>query len=826
MSHGITRSHGLTRGVLATASAAALAFGLASAPVAHAELDVSFKRVSTTAAYLNASKADVAVSEISTVSPDGKTLYYTDAGGKRVGRMDITDPNNPKPLGTVAVGGEPTSVYAYEGYVLVVVDSTDGNFKNPSGHVSVLDASTLAEVQRIDLGGQPDSIDISGHQAVIAIENQRDEDAKNDRGEGKKGDLPQSPAGELAMINLAGLPKTWKVEKISLVGLPGLVEASDPEPEYVKFSPDGSKIAVTLQENNAVVVLDAKSHKVLSSWSAGVTLVHDTDTAKDGQIILNGTTVEARREPDSIGWVDNNHVATANEGDWKGGTRGWTIFQAMTGLEVWDAGNSFEYQAIANGHWDDSRAAKKGTEPEGLAVATYNGVRYAFVGSERSNFVAVYDLSNPAKPVYKQMLPTTNGPEGILPIPGRNLLAVSSEVDEPGTPVRATIGLYQLSGGAPVYPYITSLNDGGKPLPWLALGALAASDEAHKLYSASDTALQPNRIYTIETDEKPAIITKALPVTKDGKPTTYDIEGLHAVKGGKDGFWLGAEGDGKKLPNQIVRVDAKGQVVEEISLPADIAASLGKWGIEGITGDPEGKALYIALQRDLDASKPTRIVRYDLTTRTWTSFGYELEKTDVEGDWMGLSEIVYVGQDAQGGARLAVIERDKMAGPDARIKRIYQVTVAADQKAGDMLAKKLVHDVLPDLQATKGWTQEKLEGMTIAANGDVYIVTDNDGLKDNNGETVFLNLGKLFKGSEPAEPGTPDPSTPAPSSPAPSSPAPSSEAPSSPAPSSSAPSSEAPTSQAPTSEAPSTSAPTSEQPITGPKPPKLPDTGR
>lgn len=809
-------SHGLSRGVLATASAAVLALGLAAAPVAHAEFDPSFKRISTTAAYLNATRGEAAVAEISAVSPDDKTLYYTDAAGQRVGRMDISDPNDPKPLGVINVGGEPTSVHVHGSHVLVVVDSSV-SYKTPSGHVSVLDATTLTEVQRIELGGQPDSIDIHGHQAVIAIENERDEDALNDLGTGKKGDLPQAPAGELAVINLAGQPTTWKVEKISLVGLPGLVEASDPEPEYVKFSPDGSKIAVTLQENNAVVIVDAASHKVLSSWSAGVSLVHDTDTAKDGQIILAGTTVEARREPDSIGWVDNDHVATANEGDWKGGTRGWTVFQAMSGKEVWDAGNSFEYQAIANGHWDDSRAAKKGTEPEGLAVATYNGIRYAFVGSERSNFVAVYDVTNPAKPLYKQMLPTTNGPEGILPIPGRNLLAVSSEVDEPGTPVRSTVALYELGAGKPVYPYITSLNDGGKPLPWLALGALSASDEPNKLYSASDSALKPNRIYTIETNTAPALITRALPVTKDGKPTTYDIEGLYAVKGGKDGFWIGSEGDGKDVPNQIVRVDANGQVTEEISLPADIAASLGKWGIEGITADPAGKALYIALQRDLDASKNTRIVRYDLASKTWTSFGYELEKTDVEGDWMGLSEIAYVGEDAAGGVRLAVIERDKLAGPDARIKRIYEVTVAADQKAGDLLAKKLVHDVLPDLQAGKGWTQEKLEGMTIAANGDVYIVTDNDGLKDNNGETVFLNLGKLFKGSEPT--------TPAPSSSAPSSPAPSPSAPSSEAPTSSAPSSDAPTSQAPSSDAPTSDAPVTDAPTT-PKPGTLPDTGR
>ena len=58
-----------------------------------------------------------------------------------------------------------------------------------------------------------------------------------------------------------------------------------------------------------------------------------------------------------------------------------------------------------------------------------------------------------------------------------------------------------------------------------------------------------------------------------------------------------------------------------------------------------------------------------------------------------------------------------------------------------LLDKSLAIDVLPELQAVNGWTQEKLEGLTIGADGQVYAVTDNDGLKDATGETVFLRLG-------------------------------------------------------------------------------------
>ena len=40
---------------------------------------------------------------------------------------------------------------------------------------------------------------------------------------------------------------------------------------------------------------------------------------------------------------------------------------------------------------------------------------------------------------------------------------------------------------------------------------------------------------------------------------------------------------------------------------------------------------------------------------------------------------------------------------------------------------------------------EKVEGLTVTANGKVLIVTDNDGVDTASGETQFLNLGAIFK---------------------------------------------------------------------------------
>ncbi len=49
--------------------------------------------------------------------------------------------------------------------------------------------------------------------------------------------------------------------------------------------------------------------------------------------------------------------------------------------------------------------------------------------------------------------------------------------------------------------------------------------------------------------------------------------------------------------------------------------------------------------------------------------------------------------------------------------------------------------MLPDLAANSIWTPEKLEGLAVTASGRVFVATDNDGLDDATGETLFLDLG-------------------------------------------------------------------------------------
>ncbi|MFJ5264728.1 esterase-like activity of phytase family protein [Streptomyces sp. NPDC088387] len=753
--------------VLSLAAGTLAGGGVASADqragAEHGSKRTAFQRTATYPVFQNRPAGEdpstQTVAEISAVSEDGRTLVYTDAAARRIGFLDIGDPDRPRGLGTLSLAqlgdteDEPTSVSVVGQYVLVVVN-TSADHTTPSGRLDVISLRDRKRVATFDLGGQPDSVTISKDKryAAIAMENERDEEATPPGGE--EGDLPQAPGGFVQIIDLKGgsSPKGWRLRPVALTkddggALPaltaaGITEPTDPEPEYVSVN-SRNQLVVTLQENNGILLIDLPTGRITKAFSAGTATVDGIDTVEDGSIDLTGSITDVPREPDAVGWIDDRYLATANEGDWHGGTRGWSVFDSRTGKVVWDAGNSFERLAVKYGLFNDDRSENKGTEPEGLAIAEYNGVRYAFVGSERSNFVAVYDISRPTHPVFRQILPTTNGPEGLLPIPSRGLLAVSSEEDDAEVGVRASVSLFRVGRGTPGFPGIVSADDStGTPIGWGALGALSAvPGRSHQLYSVTDAAYTPTRILTVDAARQPALITRALTV-KDaqGQPVGYDAEGIYARPQG--GYWLAVEGK-TGTGNQLVRLDRDGVTRQTVSLPTDVAAGLGGQGFEGVTGttDKNGREiLWVALQREVrtDPAGIVRLGRYDVGAGTWSFYGYRLDSTTTPGDWIGLSEITVVGE------KLAVIERDKLNGPAAKIKRIYTVDLpksAAKPGTLPVLPKKLAHDVLPDLRETNGWTQEKLEGLTVAGDGEVYAVTDNDGLDNATGETVFLDLG-------------------------------------------------------------------------------------
>ncbi|MGY1847488.1 choice-of-anchor I domain-containing protein [Blastococcus sp. SYSU DS1021] len=378
------------------------------------------------------------VAEILAVTPDGRTLLYTDSATGEVGLVDLTRPAEPTAIGSVQLGGEPTSVTVTRDgrHALAVVD-TSTSFTAPSGELAVIDLRTRAVVRTIDLGGQPDSIAISpdGAVAAVAIENQRDEDLEVD---GVEGGLPQAPAGFLAVVELHGTPERWTVDRVELTGLEGALYPDDPEPEYVDIDRRGIA-AVTLQENNAIALVDLRSRTVVGSFSAGTVTRTDADTSDDGVIAFDDA-LTAPREPDAVQWTPGGNLVTADEGDLAeepSGGRGWTVF-SPDGEVVSTSGGAAEQALAAAGRYPDGRSDDKGAEFEGAEVATLYGTTYAFIGSERGDAVLVYDLADEGAPELLQVLSTGEAPEGLLAVKRGHLFLTSNEDD-------GTISLFQLT---------------------------------------------------------------------------------------------------------------------------------------------------------------------------------------------------------------------------------------------------------------------------------------------------------------------------------------------------------------------------------------------
>lgn len=188
---------------------------------------------------------------------------------------------------------------------------------------------------------------------------------------------------------------------------------------------------------------------------------------------VNGITLDPTAFPNAAVLRNNAQLGrltiTTSNGDTDGdgdfdalfvpGARSFTIWLANGVQQVYDSGEEFEqitaqrFPADFNSNNDengtfDSRSDNKGPEPEGLAVASLYGRRFAFIALERIGGIMIYDITDPAAPFFVDYFNDRDfagdaeadtagdlGPEGVLfipvqdsPLPGVPLLVVSNEV--------------------------------------------------------------------------------------------------------------------------------------------------------------------------------------------------------------------------------------------------------------------------------------------------------------------------------------------------------------------------------------------------------------
>ena len=473
--------------------------------------------------------------EITAYDAASKKLFVVNGALASLDVLDLTNPAQPTLIKTVtmaslwAEAGAANSVAIHQGMVALAVQASD---KTKPGRLIVLRASDYAVLGTAVVGALPDMVTFTPDGKTLLLANE---------GEPNSYGLPDSvdPDGSISVVDVSGLSltssnvvltaktadfKAFNDQKDALIASgvrifgPGATVAQDMEPEYITVSADGKTAYVTLQENNAMAIVDIASAKVTAIKPFGYKDHSLTGNGldvsdKDSAVNIKTWPVLGMYLPDAIASYSvagQTYLITANEGDaradWPGyseearvkdlalspalaalksdaqlgrltvtksqgavngvyeklyayGTRSFSIWNAQ-GQQVFDSGDQLEqltkdlpqakFNASHAGNAQDDRSDNKGPEPEGVIVAQFGQKHYAFIGLERVGGVVVYDVSNPARPVYETYINTRNGatgdlgPEGMHFVPadkspnGKPLLVIGNEIS-------GTTAIYQIN---------------------------------------------------------------------------------------------------------------------------------------------------------------------------------------------------------------------------------------------------------------------------------------------------------------------------------------------------------------------------------------------
>lgn len=239
-----------------------------------------------------------------------------------VDAVDIKDPAHPALAGSFAAKG-PTSVTVHGDVVAVLSAPED---RSRPGELILLDAD-LKERARIGVGHNPDMVTFTPDGKVLLVGNEGEEDpASGTDPEGSISVVDISEGPDRARVRTAdfrafdGQRERLRAEGANLA-VRGRTVAQQAEPEYVAVSPDGAVAFVTLQEMNALAVVDVKSATVRSMHGLGLkdfSRCGLDPSDKDGGARIAPWPVVALRQPDTVvAWTEGGvtWLATSNEGE-------------------------------------------------------------------------------------------------------------------------------------------------------------------------------------------------------------------------------------------------------------------------------------------------------------------------------------------------------------------------------------------------------------------------------------------------------------------------------------------------------------------------------
>lgn len=249
----------------------------------------------------------------------------------KLGELDVA-----KDVG-LSFMGRVNSVSIYGNLLAAAIERGDaaGNKTQANGYVAFYQLNgneTPQYLSAVEVGALPDNVVFShdGKTVLVANEGEPNQDYSID------------PEGSVAIIAIAdgkpaatatlvtftefnqGNARYNEITKDIKINGPKATVAQDLEPEYISASPDNSRAFVSLQENNAIAVIDIANAKVakilplgLKDYGFDVNKIDASD--KDDMVNLQAYAgVYGMYQPDTVAsyrWNNADFIVTANEGD-------------------------------------------------------------------------------------------------------------------------------------------------------------------------------------------------------------------------------------------------------------------------------------------------------------------------------------------------------------------------------------------------------------------------------------------------------------------------------------------------------------------------------
>jgi hypothetical protein len=263
-------------------------------------------------------------SEIPAYDPASRKLFLT-GPNNRLDIADISNPASPIPLPSIdlsSYGAGVNSVAIKNGIVALAMEA---NPITNNGSVVFFNTNGVFQSQ-VTVGALPDMLTFTpdGNRVLVANEGEA------------RGAI--NPDGSISIIDLSagvlnptvntatftsfnGQENTLRSQGVRI--FPGQTVSQDVEPEYITVSDDGTSAWVSLQENNAIAIVNIVNAQVTSILPLGAknfnALGNGFDPSdQDGGVNINNWPVFGLYQPDTIATVTiagQTYLITANEGD-------------------------------------------------------------------------------------------------------------------------------------------------------------------------------------------------------------------------------------------------------------------------------------------------------------------------------------------------------------------------------------------------------------------------------------------------------------------------------------------------------------------------------